>query len=255
MRCRTNSATPPTSLSCAGRKQGAGLPGCVTRPFASEAVDHVVLRRDERTGFGRRAGRCCFSQSIFGRAKLVAAQLPVIDRRLGSCSKRATSSPERVSDQMMQGWSVWKPLSRTPRCGCGRKAQRRDFAACHVCFAQHVANGLDRRLVPVLRLLLGPSWLGIGRRIGLVRGAGAFAVPLEQRRLDVGRPDVDAEKIPPLARLYCGTVLRQLAALAQAAKGKAATGVGSIASRDMVCSSLTLAGVLYPCRATSQVSL
>jgi len=49
--------------------------------------------------------------------------------------------------------------------------------------------------------------------------------------------------------------LRQLAALAQAAKGKAATGVGSIASRDMVCSSLTLAGVLYPCRATSQVSL
>jgi len=55
--------------------------------------------------------------------------------------------------------------------------------------------------------------------------------------------------------LYCGTVLRQLAALAQAAKGKAATGVGSIASRDMVCSSLTLAGVLYPCRATSQVSL
>jgi hypothetical protein len=39
--------------------------------------------------------------------------------------------------------------------------------------------------------------------------------------------------------VYCGTVLRQLAALAQAAKGKAATGVGSIASRDMVCSSLT----------------
>jgi hypothetical protein len=56
-------------------------------------------------------------------------------------------------------------------------------------------------------------------------------------------------------KMYCGTVLRQLAALAQAAKGKAATGVGSIASRDMVCSSLTLAGVLYPCRATSQVSL
>ena len=55
--------------------------------------------------------------------------------------------------------------------------------------------------------------------------------------------------------VYCGTVLRQLAALAQAAKGRAATGVGSIASRDMVCSSLTLAGVLYPCRATSQVSL
>ena len=45
------------------------------------------------------------------------------------------------------------------------------------------------------------------------------------------------------------------AALAQAAKGKVAASVGSIAIGGMVCSSLTLAGVLYPCRATSQVSL
>jgi len=55
--------------------------------------------------------------------------------------------------------------------------------------------------------------------------------------------------------VYCGTVVRQLAALAQAAKGKVAAGVGSMAGRDIVCSSLTLAGVLYPWRATSQVSL
>src|SRR5208283_4642047 len=50
-------------------------------------------------------------------------------------------------------------------------------------------------------------------------------------------------------------VLRHLAALAQAAKGKVAVRVGSIAIRGVVCSSLILAGVLYPCRATSQVSL
>ncbi len=37
--------------------------------------------------------------------------------------------------------------------------------------------------------------------------------------------------------------------------GVARASVGSIAIRAMVCSSLTLAGVLYPWRATSQVSL
>ena len=55
--------------------------------------------------------------------------------------------------------------------------------------------------------------------------------------------------------LQCGTVLRHPAALVQVAKGKVAASVGSIAIGGMVCSSLTLAGVLYPCRATSQVSL
>ena len=59
--------------------------------------------------------------------------------------------------------------------------------------------------------------------------------------------------------LVAGAVVRHgfrhLAALAQAAKGKAAASVGSIAIGGMVCSSLTIAGVLYPCRATSQVSL
>src|ERR1019366_1627529 len=57
------------------------------------------------------------------------------------------------------------------------------------------------------------------------------------------------------SNVYCGTVVRQLAALAQGAKGKVAAGVWSIAGRDIVCSSLTLAGVLYAWRATSQVSL
>ena len=55
--------------------------------------------------------------------------------------------------------------------------------------------------------------------------------------------------------VQCGTVLRHPAALAQAAKGKLAANVGSIGIRGMVCCSLTHAGVLYPCRATSPVSL
>ena len=44
--------------------------------------------------------------------------------------------------------------------------------------------------------------------------------------------------------LQCGTVLRHPGALVQAAKGKVAASVGSIAIGGMVCSSLTLAGVL-----------
>ena len=63
---------------------------------------------------------------------------------------------------------------------------------------------------------------------------------------------LNEQEIKPL---QCGTVLRHPAALVQAAKGKVAASVGSIAIGGIVCSSLTLAGVLYPCRATSQVSL
>ena len=63
------------------------------------------------------------------------------------------------------------------------------------------------------------------------------------------------EKVDRKTGWQRGTVLRHPAALVQAAKGKVAASVGSIAIGGMVCSSLTLAGVLYPCRARSQVSL
>jgi hypothetical protein len=75
------------------------------------------------------------------------------------------------------------------------------------------------------------------------------------RRPRTERPRLSADEVGALEFVWCGTVLRHPAALAQAAKGKVAASVGSIAIRGMVCSSLTLAGVLYPCRATSQVSL
>jgi hypothetical protein len=62
-------------------------------------------------------------------------------------------------------------------------------------------------------------------------------------------------QLAALEKVYCGTVLGHPTALAQAAKRKSAMVVRSITSCGAVCSSLTFAGDLYPCRATSQVSL
>jgi hypothetical protein len=108
-----------------------------------------------------------------------------------------------------------------------------------------VAQGLDQE---------GPDRFDVGVRIrwswqNAVRGRALpkkSAIRAEQLEFDVGLANIENRD---------GAILRRPAALAQAVKGKAATGAGSIAFRGMVCSSPTLAGVLYPCRARSRVSL
>ena len=143
----------------------------------------------------------------------------------------------------------------------GRCVRRRHVAACTGLPLR--ARGQERacQLVPPSR---ARPHCRLGRRSVSRRNRQSPALRLEHRRPCFRRRSSHRARrgsfshVPLEGRgsdLQCGTVLRHPAALVQAAKGKVAASVGSIAIGGMVCSSLTLAGVLYPCRATSQVSL
>ena len=82
-------------------------------------------------------------------------------------------------------------------------AHRNDVLLIHTGLRQHAADGVHRRMIPVLRLLLRPAVVRLIQRIFHQRGADRRAILVEQHRFGAGRAKVNTKNIlhrknPPL---------------------------------------------------------
>ena len=185
-------------------------PGCVadfSREIAGQHIAHIVLRQENVTALGvhfrlviahpqqlrqREASQRGICRN---RNQLIAADNFV---NLVALRRRALVAPDNRRAQDVPCF-----IQHDQTVHLTADAHRNDVLLIHTGLRQHAADGVHRRMIPVLRLLLRPAIVRLIQRIFHQRGADRRAILVEQHRFRAGRAKVNTKNIlhrknPPL---------------------------------------------------------